>query len=234
MTNLVARLKRLPIAAAANAQLKARLVERDAATIRRRYDREAQRRGLAVPEGSALSDALTRRIGARKAALRWPRPAGDLHLFLAYGVTNWEAVLPEALAPFGTLSSFEWRSHAFDESQPNWQDRRADWNSALRPPVTAANRRRPVDVVVGYLSGYTVAPQMLEQMAAQGAVITNFCFDDKIAWPGPLRGGRRTSTAAIAQAVDLNLSSDPHGAMRYFAHGGLCLFHPEAADPRWY
>jgi hypothetical protein len=107
-------------------------------------------------------------------------------------------------------------------------------NRVLLQAFTAANRQRPVDVVVGYLSGYTIAPQALDQMAAQGAVVTNFCFDDKIAWPGTLRGGRYTSTAAIAHAVDLNLTCDPQGATRYFAHGGLCAFHPEAADPVWY
>jgi hypothetical protein len=89
-------------------------------------------------------------------------------------------------------------------------------------------------VVVGYVSGYTVAPESLLEMASSGAVITNFCFDDKIRWPGARRGGRCTSPAAIAHAVDLNLTSDPDGARRYFAHGGLSLFHAEAADPQWY
>ena len=34
--------------------------------------------------------------------------------------------------------------------------------------------------------------------------------------------------------MDLNLTSDPAAAARYFAHGGLSLFHAEAADPEWY
>jgi hypothetical protein len=234
MSGLIAHLKRIPLAAAANARLKARLVERDAAAIRHRYAEEADRRGLAIPEGLTLKHALMNRIAERKAALGWPRPLGDLHVFLAYGLTNWEAVLPEALSPFGTLSVFEWRSHGFDESKPGWLGRRDEMNQALLHAFAAANRRRPVDVVVGYLSGYTVAPQVLGQMAALGAVVTNFCFDDKVAWPGTMRGERYASTAAIAHAVDLNLTSDPHGATRYFAHGGLSTFHPEAADPSWY
>jgi hypothetical protein len=234
MTNLIAHLKRIPLAAAANARLKARLVERQAAWIRHRYAREANRRGLAVPEGPALKGALLRRIAERKAALGWPRPLGDLHIFLAYGVTNWEAVLPDALAPFGTLSIFEWRSRGFDESKPDWLGKRDEMNQALLQAFNAANCQRPVDVVIGYLSGYTIAPQVLDQMAARGAVVTNFCFDDKIAWPGAIRGGRYASTAAIAHAVDLNLTYDPDGSTRYFAHGGLCAFHPEAADPVWY
>jgi len=94
-----------------------------------------------------------------------------------------------------------------------------------------------VDVVVGYVSGATVAPEVLTRMAADGAVVTNFCFDDKVYWPGARLGGRYRSPAAIAHAVDLNLTSDPNGIIRYAAHGGIAMFHPEAADPgcivRW-
>jgi len=50
-------------------------------------------------------------------------------------------------------------------------------------------------------------------------------------WPGARLGGRYRSPAAIAHAVDLNLTSDPNGIIRYAAHGGIAMFHPEAADP---
>lgn len=231
---MIAALKRIPLAAATNARLKAWLVERDAAAIHRRYLTDAGRRGLVVPEGPALRSALANRIAERKARLGWPKRPGDLHVFLGFAVTNWEAVLPEALSSLGELSVFEWHSHGFDESRSDWLDKRDAMNRAMFEAFAAANHRRPVDVVVGYFSGFTVAPQVLEQMAAQGAVIVNFCFDDKVCWPGATRGGRTTSTAAIAHAVDLNLTSDPRGMTRYFAHGGLSMFHAEAADPQCY
>ncbi len=75
---------------------------------------------------------------------------------------------------------------------------------------------------------------MLREMADLGAVIANFCFDDKIRWPGARIGSRYRSTAGIAHDVDLNLTSDPGGMIRYYAHGGLSMFHPEAADPDWF
>ncbi len=234
MTGLIASLKKIPLAEAANARLKAWLVERDAAATRNRYLEAVSRNGLVIPEGSDFQSMLTTRIAERKASLGWPKDLGDLHLFLAYPLCNWEAVLPKALSPFGEVSVFEWRSLGFDDSAPDWFDRRDIMNQALLQAFAAANRRRPVDVVVGYLSGTTVDPAILTKMADQGAVITNFCFDDKIHWPGTFRGGRYTSTAGIAHAVDLNLTCDPHGMARYFAHGGLSAFHGEAADPDWY
>jgi spore maturation protein CgeB len=234
MSLLVRKLKGLPLAAAANARYKAWKVERNAAAMRRRYSVQAKRQGLIVPTGLDLSEALKSRTAARVIRLRWPKEPGDLHVFLMYSLTNWEAVLPEALSRFGRVSQFEWRSRGFDEGASDWVSRRDRMNKELLQAFHAANRERPIDVVVGYVSGYTVAREVLLDMAAHGAIITNFCFDDKIYWPGEIRGGRYASTASIADAVDLNLTSDPAAATRYFAHGGLSMFHPEAADPEWY
>jgi hypothetical protein len=234
MNSLRDKLKRVPLAEAANARLKGWMVERDAASIRRHYGDGAERLGLPAPSGLELRQALRDRIGVRVANLHWPKPPGELHIFLAYPLHNWEAVLSQALATFGRVSEFEWRSRGFDDTGADWIGRRDAMNAELLQAFHAANRERPVDVVVGYVSGYTVAPEVLLEMAAAGPVVTNFCFDDKIRWPGELRGGRYTSPAAIARAVDLNLTSDPDGARRYFAHGGLSMFHAEAADPQWY
>ncbi len=234
MKQLKSRLRNSPLAAAANARLKSWMVEREAAATRDRYAAQAKRQGLAAPSQLQLEQALGTRIGSRARQLAWPKALGVLHVFTLFPLQNWEAVLPFALAPFGEISVFEWRSHGYDETASDWLARRDDMNRELLQSFHAANRRRPVDVVVAYASGYTVAPEALQEMAAAGAVITNFCFDDKTRWPGSLRGGRYTSPAAIAGAVDLNLTSDPDGILKYAAHGGLAMFHPEAADPVWY
>jgi spore maturation protein CgeB len=233
MPALIGKLKNFPLAAATNARIKAWLVERDAAATRDRYAS-----GLPAPAddpfGPALQTQLAARIDLRRRHLGWPKPPGELHLFLAFTLYNWEAVLPEALRQFGEVTAFECRSHGFAESAPDWLERRDAMNREMLAAFVSANQRRPVDVVVGYLSGHNIDPAILTEMASLGAVVTNFCFDDKIRWPGAITGGRYRSTAAIASAVDLNLSSDPAAAPRYAAHGGLSMFHPEAAHPNWY
>jgi spore maturation protein CgeB len=234
VTGIAAKLRRIPLATSVNAKLKGWLVEQDAAAIGRRYERMARRNRLLPPTGPAFQSAVRARVAQRAGRLGWPKPMGGLHIFLTYSLCNWEAVLPAAMAPFGEVSVFEWGSQGFDEAATTWLEQREAMNRAMLAAFESAQRRRPVDLVVGYLSGYNVAPEILEQMAANGAVITNFCFDDKIRWPGALRGGRYTSPAAIAHAVDMNLTSDPNGAVRYFAHGGLAMFHAEAADPKSY
>jgi spore maturation protein CgeB len=225
-------LKQLPLAAAANALVKAKWVERDAATTRRRYLARAQRLGIEAPcDDAALRAAVAQRIGQRAAALGWPKKKGDLHIFLAFPLTNWEEVLPNALSVFGRVTTFEWRSLGFNESAPNWVAVRDSMNQALLDDFHAVSREQAVDVVVAYSSGYTLGAEVFVAMAAAGAVTTNFCFDDKVLWPGPKLGDRHVSTAEICSSVDLNLTSDPQGTLKYFVEDGLAMFHPEAADP---
>ncbi len=231
---LKTQLRKWPIVATINAAIKAQAMEKDVARMRNRYENELRLRGLAVAQGAALKAALRRRLADRPARLGWPKKCGDLHIFLMFPLHNWEFVLPHALSAFGRVTSFEWRSLGFDEGAPDWLAKREEMNAALLKAYRQAAADNPVDVVIGYVSGATVAPEVLEAMAADGAVVTNFCFDDKVRWPGEKRGNRYTSPAAIAHAVDLNLTNDPEGMGRYAVHGGLALFHPEAADPELY
>ncbi len=232
MKALKAQLRRWPILAAVNAAIKAQAMEREVANTKLRYQRELSERGIEVARGEAFHAALLRRLGDRPGRRGWPRQLGGLHIFLAFSVHNWESVLPEALAPFGRVSSFDWRALGFDERAADWPVRREEMNRALLAAYRAAAQVQPVDVVVGYVSGANVAPEVLLAMAADGAVVTNFCFDDKTHWPGTVVAGRYASTASIAHAVDLNLTNDPDGMGRYAAHGGLAMFHAEAADPQ--
>jgi hypothetical protein len=223
----------MPIAAAANALVKAAWLERNAAMIRRRYLARARRLGIQAPSDDAtLRTMVVQRIGQRAAALGWPKKKPDgLHIFLIYPLTNWEGILSTALSSFGKVTTFEWRSLGFDETAPNWVKVRDSMNHTLLDAYHAASREQAVDVVVAYSSGYTLSAEVFTAMAARGAVTTNFCFDDKVLWPGPKLGDRRISTSEICSSVDLNLTNDPQGTLKYFVEGGLAMFHPEAADP---
>ena len=231
MKTIKSALRKWPLIGAVNAAIKAHAMESDVAHTRRLYQQEISRRGLVLPQRAEFLSALQHRISDRASRLGWPKPLGGLHIFLAYSVHNWESVLPGSLSPFGQVTSFEWSSRGFKYGTPDWVSKRDAMNRQLLAAYKAAARIRPVDVVVGYMSGGTVAPEILQQMSEDGAVITNFCFDDKVHWPGALVDGRHTSPAGIAHAVDLNLTNDPAGMLRYAVHGGLAMFHPEAADP---
>jgi spore maturation protein CgeB len=210
--------------------LKGRLQEWQAAWSLSRYRRIASSRGLTCVQGPALRRSLQQRLAGRP-ALGWPKKLGDAHIFLAYSVTNWEAVLPRALAPFGRVTEFDWRGRGYDDRQLDWVERRDAMNKAMLAAFNHANRAQPVDAVIGYLSGYNTAPSVLSQMATQGAAVFNFCLDDKLFFPGKRLGGRYISCAALAPVVDLNLTNAPDSPVKYAVHGGLAMFFPEAAHP---
>lgn len=226
------KLKGVPLIAKANAAFRSYQQEGMAARGLADYRRRATEMGITCPTGDALREAVGKRLAStgRRVA---PKPKGDLHLFVAYGIDNWEQILPRSVEPFGQVSQYEWRSHGFKFTGPvaQWLATRDEMNRQMLQAFRDANARRPVDVVCAYVSGYTASPEMLREMAAAGAVILNFCYDDKVYFPGKKVGGRYTSPAAIADVVDLNLTNAPDCVVKYAVHGGLAMFWPEAAHP---
>jgi hypothetical protein len=224
-------LQRLPIVAAASSAVRARQQEHAAAKAKQEIEREAAVRGIVALEPDEIAAALRSRLAARARRRGWPRRKGDLHVFVAFRLSDWEVVLPKAFEPFGTVTAFEWGSKGFDSSAPDWPSRRPAMNAAMLEAFREADRRRPVDVVVGYVSGQNTQPQTLRSMGEAGAAIFNFSYDDKLDFHGEKPGKSISGPAALASAVDLNLISDPGSQLKYALQGGLAHFHPEAADP---
>jgi len=214
----------------ANAAFKARLQERRSAGEFAYCQRKASESGIKLPEYDALSEALKERLVLRGINSR-PKHMGKLHIFLTYAMNNWESVLPVALKAFGRVTIFEWRSLGFDDRSSQWLKYRDSMNVQMLRAFQKAHSEQPIDAVVGYLSGYYVDPKILCTMGKKGAVIFNFCWDDKLNFPGKIIGGRYSSTAAIASAVDLNLTNSPESVIKYLVCGGLAMFWPEAAHP---
>lgn len=213
-----------------NAAVKARLQERRAAESLRTHRAEAARRGLRELSDGEIAGALAERLKGR-AHPRWPKRRGELHVFMPFYLENWEYVLPLSMQAFGKVTVFDWRERGYDQRSKDWVRRRDEMNAEMLAEFRRANRVQPVDAVVGYLSGMNTAPEILLEMAKSGAAIFNFCYDDKLQMPGGKIGGRDSSPAAIASAVDLNLTNAPDSVIKYFVHGGLAIFCPPGAQP---
>ena len=223
-------LRNIPLVVKANSIVKANLQERIAGRQLRAYQAEAVKKGLECLEEKKLKQSLQKRLAQRRSVHRL-KSKGDLHIFLAYYVSSWESVLPRSLEPFGKVTVFNWREHGFDDRKPDWLSQRDQMNTAMLEAFHQANRTEPVDVVIGYLSGYNTSPKTLQKMSQAGAVIFNFCWDDKLSFSGKKLGGRYTGPAGIAHAVDLNLTNSPDSLIKYAVKGGLAMFWPEAAHP---
>lgn len=209
---------------------KARRQEAGVDAENRFYDGECARKGIKPLDDARLREALVERL-ERRNCVPVAKAKGDLHIFLAFYLNNWEAVLPGSLAHFGTVTQFEWGSRGFNERSANWLTERDAMNKALLDAFSRAHEKRPVDVVVGYLSGHTMDPGILSQITGKGTILVNFNWDDTVSFRGIMRGGRWTGPTALAPVVDLNLTSDPHACMKYMVEGGLAMFWPLGADP---
>lgn len=228
--NIKALLKRSAPLNSVNAWMKSHLQEGQATTSLAFYRTEAAKRGLSLPQGDELVVALHQRLAVRRLH-PVPKRKGYLHIFLTYPLSNWESVIPLALAPFGRVTVFEWRSLGFDDSSDNWLKQRKDMNMEMLEIFRKAHTEQPVDAVVGYLSGYNTDSETLIKMANSGSVIFNFSWDDKLYFLESAGDGLYRGPGALASVVDLNLTNAPDSCIKYFVEGGLAMFWPEAAHP---
>lgn len=211
-----------------NAWVKASLQERHASREQAFYCKEAKAKNLTVPGEAEFIGVLKKRFVDRGFS-PGVKTKGELHIFVAFALFNWEGVLPKVLAPFGKVTAFEWRSLGFNDLSGDWLKRRDAMNAVMLESFYKAHKKKPIDAVVGYLSGYTVSPNVLSEMAKCGVAIFNFCWDDKLYFRGKIMGGRWTGPAALASVVDLNLTNAPDSCVKYMAESGLAIFWPEAA-----
>jgi spore maturation protein CgeB len=222
--------QRSPSLARLASELRARQQEQLAHDARRSLLSRAKRNGI-LPLGEAETIAALRlRLAARATRQGWPKRKGELHLFVAFRLFNWEEVLSHAFLPFGQVTVFEWGELGLEQNLAEFPEQRSQMNKAMRAAFDAAHAKKPIDGVIGYLSGANTEPKTLAHMAAQGAAVFNFSYDDKLD-VATLPDGSPRGPAGLAKVVDLNLSSDPDAAVKYALHGGLVRFHPECADP---
>ncbi|MCB2227336.1 MAG: glycosyltransferase [Desulfarculaceae bacterium] len=180
------------------------------AEVGRRVARNLRRRGV----GAAL------------------HPSGHVRSIYASELGEWEKhQIPAALAGLGEVEVFALPEHGFDPKAEDWLQRRQEMEAKLLAFVAETHARKPVDVLVSYLSGYHVSPETVERIKGMGIATCAFHWDDRLYFRGRLGGGRYTGPSALARAYDLNLTNASRSLIKYFVEGGLAIFWPEGADP---
>ena len=193
------------------------------------YCNDVSQRGLGIPRGIELIGALSERLASREI---YPvrKLKGDLHIFLAFGLNNWESVLPLALTPFGKVTTFSWQAKGFFDYREDWQKWKDNLNAQMLNAFKKAYTEQPVDIMVGYLSDFNTKKETLLEIGKNGVIIFNMNWDDKLYFAGNVNGQPR-SVKGIVSGVDLNLTNAPDSCIKYFVEGGLAMFWPEAAHP---
>ncbi|MBU0952196.1 MAG: glycosyltransferase [Elusimicrobia bacterium] len=194
------------------------------------YRRQAARHNLKVSTSDELRIELQNRLNSKGINPK-PKQKGNLHIFLAYEQNNWESVLPRTLQCFGKLTTFEWKSSGYNQSSNKWISVRGEMNNKMLKCFEEADKIQRIDAFVGYLCGYNISTNILNEFTKSGTPIFNFCWDDKLFFKGPKIEKRFYGLAEIASSIDLNLTNAPDSIIKYTVHGGLAKFWPEAAHP---
>ena len=228
---LKAVIRRRPLLAHAASVARGLQQQHKAKVERERIKRAAAANHIRCPGADEIKGQLRARLRDRSRRHGWPRRKGELHIFVTFQHWDWEDVLYRAFAPFGEISVFEWRALGFDQASSGWLQRRPVMNAAMLEAFRAANDRRPVDAVIGYLSGHNTDASVLRAIAAHGAAVFNVSYDDTLGFEARCGDGGLRGAAALAASADLNLTSVPGAQLGYALHGGLAMFHAEAAQP---
>ena len=205
---------------------RARQVERKIADERRYYA------NVVAPTNTApLAIRLQDRLSQRGVRLHSPH-ASPIHILYATRPSDWEPHnIPPELAKVGTYTTYYYQERGFDDSSRDWIAQRSRLDADLLEFVRRVHRRKPIQLFLSYLSGWQVSPDTIRAIGALGIVTCAFHWDDTLSFRGTFAGGRWSGPAALAAALDLNLTSAPSSIAKYEAEGGLAMFWPEAANP---
>ena len=214
-----------------NSILKARRVERKIAKELTYYRRLVKEKGIVYSEEDARQ-RLQQRLKDR--GLRQKRK-GDFHIVYASRPSNWEPHnIPPELSNLGKVTLFYWSERGFDDYASDWMNRRSELDTDFLKFMWELHAEDPIDVLVSYFTGARINPKTIGQITDLGIFTCNFSWDDKLSFRGQWLSGRWSGPAAIASAVDLNLTNAESSCIKYMAEGGIALFWPEGANPDFY
>jgi spore maturation protein CgeB len=194
------------------------------------YKQRAEKKGVpAELDDDSLRIRLRERLALRGLTLK---PKEKLHILYATPLGNWEKHnIPVALKHFGALTTFYLKEHGFDDKANNWLATRRELDRALVHFVAETHARRPVDILLSYLSGWHIVPDTINTINQMGITTCAFWWDDRLSFRGEMKGGRYTGVASLASAYDLNLTNASDSIVKYLVEGGLAVFCPEGANP---
>ena len=201
---------------------------RHLARERRRYLELFVKRGLTLPSEEEIRELCRQRLPGMRA-----RVMGQLRVLALFHHYNWEsdALLPP-LSSFGPVRHYDWADDGFDQQAKGWhKGPKQAMNKALLDRVRRWVREDGVDVIFCYLSGETVSPETVREMADLGVPMVNLALNDKEAFVGPVRGGQVVGARDICRHFHLCWTSTEDALEKYCVEGALPLYLPEGADP---
>lgn len=200
------------------------------------YKKRAVKYGIQVEQGKALENALKKRLSKRGI---FPSEKNNKDVNILYvsniGNNSWEGhqVLP-ALRQFGKVTVISFAEWGFHPEKSDWELNKVSFNMRLLEHVCMLQRKEPFDVMITYCTGHEFLKSTVQQIGDLGIVVVSYHWDDRAAFKGKYLAGNWTGPYGLVGPVDLSLTNSSSSLVKYFVEGGLALFWPEGADPKFF
>ncbi len=191
------------------------------------YRREVVRRGLSLPDETAI-----RRSVAARCTRLGPKLKGGMVIAAVYHNYNWEEeALGPSLRKFGTVLSHDWWDRPGAAGPAPGDAARAARGERIVSFVRKCLDEGPVDVVFAYLSGEIVDPGAVGRLRDLGVPLVNLSLNDKEWFVGKRRDGAANGTRDICRHFDLCWTSTRDALEKYRVEGATPIYLPEGANP---
>jgi len=171
------------------------------------------------------------------------RRAGDLRMYLhtppevflvargsgtskAGWVAGWRGIANVRYWDWG------WAQDGYNPYAGEWAlQKKPKFNEELFNTARGAHRRKPIDVMVSYLSGRWVYPETMQRIKDLGIIMVNITFDDTLLFWGDVDATGFTGDAGIARVFDIYITAqNRRNVGKYVAIGANPLYMPPGGD----
>ncbi len=201
-----------------------------------RYERQAREWRMPLGEAEANSvEAVRKRLAHR--GLAWPpvlngRKPHILYLSLP---GNWERHnIPPELEKVGDASYFFLEDQGIPWKGQDWPSIRAQVDRQLPEFVVQLHKKKPIDLVLSYLSGSQISPPTIKAIGRMGIAVFSLHMDDRLYFHGYRYGDQWSGPAAVCRAYDLNLTNALESIVKYRVEESNVLFWPPGANPEYF
>jgi len=183
--------------------------------------------GMTIPNYTSIRQSIKSKYPNLRS-----KPKGNLQILAIYHHYNWEnESLKPSLEKFGTVRHYDWYEDINHQEKTGHRSVKSKMNDELIRRVKLWIREDPTDVIFTYLSGETVTPETIREIANIGIPMVNLCLNDKEAFVGKVKNGLAMGSRDISRYFDLCWTSTEDALKKYCVEGALPIYLPEGANP---
>lgn len=204
-----------------------RCIEKEQLYYEQKADELGLSRDFSIEE---VKQQLKKKLSERNIFTK-PKSKEDLHIVFASRLVPWvKNNIVLSLEKFAEVTTYYYSEYGFNPDEVNWLNVRNKMNAHFIDFIKELHKRKPIDLILSYLSGGQVDCDTVRAINNMGIVTTSFHLDDRLSFKGSLIEGRWTGPVDVCKVYDFNLTQAPESLVKYRCEGGIVMLWPLAAN----